>query len=133
MRRFFGFTLTLCVLAACAAPSGQPQMSERVFKPTESGAQPAPVRQTTTLQTKWAQNYCFTDLKGKKTWNSFIQRNDTLKVSPRDKSRRVAYYRQVSDGVWKDRDGTSTYELIDGGAVWRANNGSGKSIQLREC
>ena len=80
-----------------------------------------------------AQNYCFTNLRGKKTWSSFIWRGDTWTVSPRDRSQRVARYGAIAGATWKDRKGTGTYEFFNGGAIWKANNGPGKSIRLRIC
>lgn len=80
-----------------------------------------------------AQNYCFTNLRGKKTWSSFIWRGDELKISPRDRGSRVAFYTAAGGTVWKDRNGRGTYEFFNGGAVWKANNGSGKSIRMRTC
>lgn len=128
MKALATMLVPLFVLAACA--DGKPEQ---------------PARGTTQVLTQsqaeakgWivpdkAQNYCFTNLRGKKTWSSFIWRGDELKVSPRDRSQRVARYRSIGDTIWKDRKGTGTYEFFNGGAVWKANNGSGKTLRLRTC
>ena len=80
-------------------------------------------------------NYCFTRPDGRKTWNSFILRNDVLKVSPRATDRRVAHYVPAGGLTWRDRDGPATYTFAADGrsAVWRANNARGTVINLRRC
>ena len=134
--RSISAVVVLALLTACA--ESKPE------QPVRSTSQPQTRTQTQVLTQQqaeakgWtvpdkAQNYCFTNLRGKKTWSSFIWRGDELKVSPRDRTQRVALYGPAGDAVWKDKKGTGTYEFFKGGATWRANNGSGKSIQLREC
>ena len=129
MKTLIACLLPLTILAACA--------EQKPEQPTARGTTQVLTQQQAeakgwTVPDK-AQNYCFTNLRGKKTWSSFIWRGNELKVSPRDRTQRVAFYAPAGRTVWKDRKGTGTYEFFKGGATWRANNGSGKSIQLREC
>ena len=119
--------LSLLVVAGCA--DGKPE------QPVRNQPRPAAERQAAsagfTIPDK-SQNYCYVNLKGKKTWSSFIWRGDSLKITPRD-TRRAVIYVPAGKTTWKDRNGTGTYEFFKGGAIWKANNGSGKSIRLREC
>ena len=79
-------------------------------------------------------NYCFTRPDGKKTWSSFILRDNVLKVSPRARDARVAFYVPAGGRSWRDRDGPGTYTFAqDGTALWQANNGSGDPVDLRPC
>jgi hypothetical protein len=80
-----------------------------------------------------SRNYCYVWVDGKKTWSSFIWRDGVLKVSPRNRSRRVAYFTQVRGALWKNRDGSETYEFYDGGALWRSNDASGLMISFKQC
>lgn len=84
-------------------------------------------------QIKFASNYCFTNLRGQKTWASFVQRNDVLKVTPQRRDMPVTRHKETGSGSWKNIKGKDTYQIVTGGAVWKANDGSGKRIQMRKC
>lgn len=98
-------------------------------------AKPAPEQRAKTndIQIKFSGNYCFTNLRGQKTWASFFQRNDVLKVSPRRRDMPVTRHKQTDDGLWKNLKGPDTYQNLGGTVLWKANDGSGNRIEMRKC
>lgn len=76
-------------------------------------------------------NWCFED--GSQT-NYVSNAGGALTVTPMRGRGRSATYVQVGDRLYRDSDGTATYEFVSSDtAVWRANNNSKGLIYLVAC
>ena len=111
---------SLCLMgtSACMGPSiGSPGM-------VQSGSAPQAVASFDPTG-----NWCFEDGSQR---NYISNAGGAITVTP---SRgRTATFMQISDRLYRDQDGTSTYEFVSRDtAVWRSNKSGGGMIYLVAC
>lgn len=125
MNNRYSFTMkagmaAICAIVAqgCTMPGGAPY--------TPSASSPGYAYDS---QSEVAGNWCFQD--GSQT-NRIVDHGDTLTITP---SRgRAATYQKLGPGLYKDMDGSGTYQFESPyRAVWRANDRGGRVIAFVRC